>query len=70
MQASVDYLKTLVDLPTKEQLLLSLWFLVGNGGRDPYDSPLRSLIVVPFPHSLLRPRESSMCRLLGVGIRV
>ena len=35
----------------------TLWFLVGNGGMDPYHSPLRSPIVVPkspFPHSLLR----------------
>ena len=28
-----------------------LWFLVGNGGMDPYDSPLRSPIVVPKTHS-------------------
>ena len=30
------------------------WFLAGNGGMDPYGSPLRSPIVVPnnpFPHS-------------------
>ena len=26
------------------------WFLVGNGGMDPYDSPLRSPIVVPKTH--------------------
>ena len=30
---------------------LTLWFLVGNGGLDPYDSPLRSPIVVPITHS-------------------
>ena len=29
----------------------SPWFLVGNGGRDPYDSPLRSPMVVPIVHS-------------------
>ena len=37
------------------------WFLVGNGGMDPYDSPLRSPIVVPKPpflHSLLRTSQS------------
>ena len=27
------------------------WFLVGNGGMDPYDSPLRSPIGVPITHS-------------------
>ena len=27
------------------------WFLVRNGGMDPYDSPLRSPIVVPKSHS-------------------
>ena len=27
------------------------WFLVGNGGMDPYDSPSRSPVVVPKPHS-------------------
>ena len=30
---------------------LFLWFLVGNGGMDSYDSPLRSPIVVPITHS-------------------
>ena len=29
----------------------SPWFLVGNGGMDPHDSPLRSPLVVPIPHS-------------------
>ena len=41
----------------------TLWFLVGNGGMDPYDSPLRSPIVSPknpFPHSLLRTREPNV----------
>ena len=32
----------------------SVRFLVVNGGMDPYDSPLRSRIVVPITHSLLR----------------
>ena len=39
----------------------SPWFLVGHGGRDPYDSPLRSPKSSPrnpsFPHSLRRTRE-------------
>ena len=32
---------------------------------DPYDSPLRSLPNSPFPHSLLRTRESSRAPALG-----
>ena len=27
------------------------WFLAGNGGMDPHDSPLWSPIVVPITHS-------------------
>ena len=49
---------------TKENANASaVWFLVGNGGMDPYDSPLRVPYsnyspYNPFPHSLLRPRQS------------
>ena len=42
-------------------LTSSLWFLAGNGGMEPYDTPLRSPIVVPknpFLHSLLRTSQS------------
>ena len=31
--------------------VLLIWFLVGNGGMDPCDSPLRSPKVVPITHS-------------------
>ena len=33
---------------------MTVWCLVGNGGRDPYDS---SFIVVPITHFLLRTRR-------------
>ena len=41
----------------------SLWFLVGNGGMDPYDNPLKLKVPYSSPnnlflHSLLRTRES------------
>ena len=38
----------------------SVWFLVGNGGMDPYDNPLRvpnSSPYNPFLHSLLGTRQ-------------
>ena len=42
--------------------VLALWFLVGNGGMDPYDSPLRSLIVVPITHTTKTQRaRGSVC---------
>ena len=52
----------------------TLWFLVGNGGMDPYDSPLRSPLVGPnnpFPHSLLRTREKTaeLRRVLSWGLQ-
>ena len=51
-------------------------FLVRNGGMDPYDSPLRSRIVVPrnpFLHSLLRASQMRTLnmkrfRLSGLGL--
>ena len=42
------------------------WLFVGNGGMDPYDSPLRSPRVVSIthsPHSLLRARKEECCTL-------
>ena len=36
------------------------WFLVGNGGMDPYSSPYVITNIgpqYPFPHSLLRTRQ-------------
>ena len=35
------------------------WFLVGNGGMDPYGSPLIVVPITQFPHSLLRTRETT-----------
>ena len=43
----------------------SLWFLVGNGGMDPYDSPLKSLIVVPITHSSISYEEPERVVLSG-----
>ena len=43
----------------------TLWFLVGHGGMDPYDSPLRSPKESPnnpFPHSLLRTSQTIYIR--------
>ena len=40
----------------------SPWFLVGNGGMDPYDSPLRSPIVVPITHSPIPYKNQSVDR--------
>ena len=47
-------------LGTRFEHTLSVWFLVGNGGVDPYDAPLRvpySGPYNPFPHSPLRTRQ-------------
>ena len=54
------------------------WFLVRNGGMDPYDSPLRSPTVVPkthsSPYSLLRTIQFRLGFLgfegFGLGFRV
>ena len=35
----------------RKQGIVTVWFLVGNGGMDPSDSPLRSPTVVPITHS-------------------
>ena len=37
----------------------TVWFLVGNGGMDPYGSPyiFPNSLHNPFPHSLLRTRQ-------------
>ena len=51
---------TVGGLDLRVQGLITPWFLVGYGGMDPCDSPLRSPILVPetpFPHSQLRTRE-------------
>ena len=46
------YLATLVEaLVSKPRDPPTPWFLVGNEGMDPHDSPLRSPIVVPMTHS-------------------
>ena len=39
---------------------LTVWFLVGNGGMDPYSSPYiipNNSLHNPFPHSPLRTRQ-------------
>ena len=41
---------------------LSVWFLVGNGGMDPFSSPYRipnNSPPHPFPHSPLRTRQGA-----------
>ena len=47
------------------------WFLVGNGGMHPYDSPPYSSPNNPFPHSLLRASRKRRKRaaLQGLGFR-
>ena len=44
---------------------LCLWVLVGNGGMDPYDSPLRSPIVVPIT---IPPFPTKNQRVLSISI--
>ena len=46
----------------------SLWLLVGNGGMDPYDSPLRSLIVVPITHSAFPSKNQSVLQRRGSNL--
>ena len=48
------------------RVLGSVWFLVGNGGMDPYVKVLYSSPNFPFPHSLLRTRQ--LCYYIGSSL--